>query len=509
MKKIAVLILVVLIFVGCTSVELPTPVPAISHYQIVNVNVVDVINSKIINAQDVEVQNGIIVSMLPHLSSGSNNAPILTIDGTEQFLIPGLWDFHGVLNQLSPYIDYPLYIAHGITSLRSILNCPNEDEVSIYPCMAEKFTWNTQVANGSLVGPRIAGSGTFPINGKSMLHPDSPSFHGGGSVADAIKIVEHYAEFQPELRPYSLKVYNNLSKDSYLALAASARDAGFDISGHKPRAVRIDEAITAGQRSFAHARLFLYECSVLKQELSEGQYWQLPLPEFYRLLLNNVDEESCQSIMQNMAANNVYLSPTLLTRRNDYLAVADKQELVQGLDYAHYMFAREWDEDIGKLKADIKTEEDVQTMLLFYQAASKSIGEAHRNGVKIMAGTDSYDIYVVPGFSIHEEMLLLHEAGLGNFDVLRAATLNTASYFGVQEKYGSIDKGKVADMVLLQENPISDIKNTTTIQTVFHGRQIYSQAAIGGLKQHAKTLANSHRVTQKLIWLFLQNPTGF
>lgn len=505
MKRLIFIIVIGLSLIGCA--KLPKPPNALHKYQINNVNVLDVINEKLLLNQQVTVTNGVIQRVsAEHKIQDKDTSQI---DGRGKFLIPGLWDSHVILNKLSDQIDFPLYLANGVTSVRSILNCPNEQETSLYACLADKKAWNDKVSSGQLVGPHILGSATFPINGTDRVHPDSPSFYGGRSVKEANQIVAYYQGFDEAIRPHSLKVYNNLEPEVYRQLVAEANQAGFKISGHKPRKLSLTDAISAGQYSFAHARLFLYECSSFSEELIAEKHWDKPLPEFYAILLDSYDADKCQHLYREFAESQAFLSPTLLTRRNDYLSLAGLKQDVYGIDYVPYMFEREWSEDIEVMQQAVTSPEQLAQIKRFYLQAAKTVADAYHSGATILAGTDSYDTYVVPGFSLHEELFELSKAGIDNFGVLQAATINMARYFEISDIDGSIDEGKVANMVLLNANPVEDIRHSRDIAMVFQGNLVFDQKQLEALKEHAKTEANSHGFSAQLIGLFIQNPTGF
>ncbi|GLR71971.1 hypothetical protein [Agaribacter marinus] len=117
---------------SCSQLKRPPVPPIIPHYVISNVNVIDVINERVDAAQYVEVIDGKItnISAIPINAEGLEH-----IDGSGKYLLPGLWDNHSTLLKFSPSLDYPLYVANGVTSIRSNLSCPNEEKASLYACM--------------------------------------------------------------------------------------------------------------------------------------------------------------------------------------------------------------------------------------------------------------------------------------------------------------------------------------------------------------------------------------
>lgn len=487
--------------ISCTTLPKPNTAAKTNSYQVVNVNLIDVINKTVHPNTTVIVKNGVISDIYSsdkNTNSTHHLTDIRTIDGAGKYLIPGLWDNHSTLLSFSAEVDFPLYIANGITSIRSNLSCPNEKENSLYACMSQKAKWQQEITAGKLLGPSLQGWGTFPINGKSKIHPDLPNFHAGRTIENAQLAVEHYANYPHDDRPYFLKTYNWIPKEAYFALNKYAQENGFEISGHLPREVTIEEAIEAGQRSIAHARLFTYNCSNIADEFRIRGKKLPPLTLLYPKLIKSFDAELCQQKYQHMAKHEIFINPTLMTRRNDYYGVAGMFDKMQGLEYAHYLIALEWEEDIGVHGEDLSAQ-DIKAFKDLYQLTASTIAQAQKAGVTILAGSDSWSEYNVPGFSLHEELQAMSEAGIDNYSILQAATINGAKYFRKEKTIGSIDIGKQADLVLLSANPVTDIKNTQAVDTVFKGSQVYEKSALDKMKADVKELANSHLLAAKIV----------
>lgn len=511
-----------LFFISCSTIKRAMPEKLTAHYKITNVNVIDVINETIKYNHDVVVENGIITSITPNDQSQTtdlikntakvnsiNNVNILTIiDGDGKFLIPGLWDNHSTVLKISPEIGFPLYIANGVTSIRSNLSCPNENKMSVYACMKDKVQWNKEIKSNNMVGPTIEGWGTYPITGTRKNHPDSPIYHSATTVEHAQQVVEHYAKYPEAQRPFFLKTYNWIKPEQYKELSRYAKQYGFELSGHMQRSLLLTDVVDAGQRSIAHARLFMFDCSTLSAELRAGKYKKIPLPELYRILISTFDEKECRAKYEYLAKSDIFLNPTLMTRRNDYYVVANKLNEIQGLDYVHYLMMMEFEEDSVKLGESLSSE-DIRAFKDFYSLSARSIAQAQKSGVKILAGTDSWSEYNVPGFSLHEELRALNDAGLDNYAILQAATINGAKYFRIADEVGSLDVGKRADMVLLDANPIENIKNAQVINIVFKGQEIYKKPKLKQLKNDVEELSDSHLLTAKILMMLLKNPTGF
>jgi len=141
----------------------------------------------------------------------------------------------------------------------------------------------------------------------------------------------------------------------------------------------------------------------------------------------------------------------------------------------------------------------------FYQKGLELTGAAHRAGVKILAGTD----YIVPGADLHRELVQLVAAGLSPAEALKTATLSPALYFGLETEYGSIGPGKVADLLLLEADPLADIRNTQRIRAVVFNGNLYDRRALDGLHARVRARAGSWSVACKILWRFLQQPVSY
>ncbi len=124
----------------------------------------------------------------------------------------------------------------------------------------------------------------------------------------------------------------------------------------------------------------------------------------------------------------------------------------------------------------------------------------------MLAGTDAGDTYVFPGFAIHDELLELVSAGLTPADALRSATIDAARFSGRHDEFGSIEAGKMADMLLLDENPLEDIRNTRRIAGLFFDGQYFDRPALDRLLTFAERQAGSVRVNLRLLWQAVNSP---
>ena len=260
-----------------------------------------------------------------------------------------------------------------------------------------------------------------------------------------------------------IKVYDRIPREAYFALAEEAERFGLAVVGHRPHAVSAAEMAEADQKSVDHARVFLHEAwpgaAALRQ--SAPGDWR----EDRIQMLAEHDSAMAQEIFAAFAEHGTWYVPTHLTRWSD--AYADDARVREDplLEYLHPLMRWQWLEDVDATVANDPSPQARETYRAFYRKGLELTGAAHRAGVPILAGTD----YVVAGADVHRELGHLVDAGLSPAEALRAATLDPALYAEREADYGTVEAGKVADLVLLDADPLADIAHTQRIRAVVFG----------------------------------------
>ena len=494
--RIALLILVALVALFAIGVAWPEPrleaVRTREPFAIAGVNVIDVRAGAVVPGRTVLVENGRIRAIGSEVPRG-----IRTIDGRGRYLLPALWDMHAHVYAVSPLLDLPLYLAYGVTNVRDMQGCPQPGDPFI-ACPEDKRRWTAEALSGARVGPRIVASTSWMANGPGMVRRlgDVPPYFDTATPEQARRFVRHFAG-----KVEAIKVYDRIPLDSYRALADEARRQKLDVVGHRPYAVSAVEA-SANQKSIEHARFLLHESFAGSAELrTRGTAWR----EDRRRMLDEHDPRMARGIFAAMKRNGTWYVPTHLTRWSD--AYADHASVREDplLRYLHPLMKRQWLEDVDELIAEDPSPAARETYRRFYRKGLELTGDAHRAGVKILAGTD----YIVAGADLHRELQHLAAAGLPPADVLRAATLSPAQYFGLDAQYGTVETGKVADLVLLTANPLTDIRHTQRIDTVVFNGNVYDRAALDRIDAHVRRQARSWTAGCKMIWRFVKNPAGY
>jgi hypothetical protein len=400
--------------------------------------------------------------------------------------------------KLSIHFHLPLFVAHGVTAVRDMGDCEDPLERG-QACLEDKRSWNEGVGRGELVGPRVMGIASFIVHGPSRRDEPYPAFFTPGTEDEARELARY-----AKTRGFDfLKVYDSLPRDAFLALLAEARAQSLDVVGHRPRTVSALEASRAGQRSMEHARLFLEECFPGAEELrSNGRRYTTA---DRRAMVDEHDGSMCNELFAAMRDDGTWFVPTHVTRRMDAFADDPTFRDDPRLHYLHFLQRRFWNEDADGMVADDPSPEGRKAYMDFYEKGLELTGAAYRAGVPLLAGTDANDTYVFPGSGLHDELEELVKAGLTPAEALTAATSSPARYFGVEAEYGSIAIGKAADLVLLRENPLSDIRNTRSIDAVILGGRLYRRGQLDALLAGVESSVRRPTLTAKLVWSYLWN----
>ncbi len=483
---------VLLLFIGVAAflvlAALPVPAPlaatpTLRPVVVSNVGIVDLQQGIVLPGRTVVIADGRINAVHEDdTATPPENAE--TIDGTGRFLIPGLWDMHAHHgSELSPQLTMPLFIAAGVTRIRDLGGGAS---------LQQKREWNTQIREGRLLGPRVMGQAGRII----------ASLPGVDAVGNLVASTDPRDEF--------LKVYNQVLPEPYFALLQSAKTKGVSVVGHRPRSVAAIDAARAGHRSFEHARLFLFEsfpgAAALRQRYlarytgQDSNSGSLESTDLRRAMIDEYDSEMFDAVVTAMIESGTWFCPTHITRKMDAFADDSTYRHDPRLKYIHFLQQVGWNLEADGMVGRDPSPRGRKAFMDFYRKGLELTGLAHQAGVKVLAGSDATDTYSFPGFGLHDELKELVQAGLTPLETLRTATLNPAEYFGLGSDYSSIAAGKVADLVVLDANPLSDISNSTSIHAVIYDGNVYRRDDLDNILDYVEKNASSWRIAARIIW---------
>jgi imidazolonepropionase-like amidohydrolase len=420
-----------------------------------DVSVVDTTGGPLLAHRTVVVRDGRIEEIRGADGSMSGKQSGMHVDGRGKFLIPGLWDMHvhmvfGDWFPLGKEVTLPLFVANGITGVRDM-----GGELEVLQ------QWRKEIAAGTLIGPRMVISGPM-LDGPKPRFPSSIAIttpEDGRRAVDDLK--RRGADF--------IKLQSLIPRDAVFAIAEEAHRQGITFVGHVPDSVRASQASNAGQKSFEHLIGIFEGSSPLEDQFikgikTEGQF------------LSTYDPKRAAALFALLAKNQTWQCPTLVWERGG--------NLIDQTDFASDTRAKyapaywkdvTWKRFTEEIMHDFNTD-DLATRKRFVEKELEVVNAMHRAGIPFLAGTDAPPgVYIFPGFSLHEELQRFVAAGFTPMEALQTATLNPAKFLGMDDRLGTIEKGKVADLVLLDANPLDDIRNTQRIAAVIVNGRYFSR----------------------------------
>ncbi len=455
---------------GLAGLAAPHPPSPPASLAITGVTIIDTAGGRALPGMTVVVAGDRIVGV----GESARLAPppsARVVDGKGKFLIPGLWDMHihAFFGDWVPggrEVTLPLFIANGVTGVRDMGS-------DLEPILAAR----RDVASGQLLGPRIVVSGPM-LDGPKTQFPSALPITTPESGRDAVAMLRRRGvDF--------IKIQSYVPRDAYFALAESCRKQGVVFAGHVPDAIRASEASAAGQRSFEHL-IGVFEGSSSAEDLFlEGKKGPA------RFLETFVPSKEA-SLAALLAKNRTWQCPTLFWERGQWLV--DVVDVTKDPDvrYAPESWrTKTWPEFSKGILKDLATD-PLPVREKFVQHELEIVARLSRAGVPFLAGTDTpAGVGVVPGFSLHRELEQFVAAGFTPLQALQTATLEPARYFERTADFGTVEKGRIADLVLLDADPLADIRNTRRIAAVVANGRLHTRAdldrLLAGIEARSRT----------------------
>lgn len=454
-------------------------IPKTGTIVIKNVDLLSPEGDSLISNQSILIEKGLI-SAIDSVIDISSEA--IVIDGKGKYLIPGLIDTHVHLFQ-SPN-DLLLYLANGVTEIRELIG--EEDHLK----------WRNEIEKGRIgpkmhvYSPRIGSFET--MEGWFMEYSQ-----GYANIQDATEAEKMVKEFHNNGYD-GIKIYSQVTKEVYGAINETATALKMPIVGHIPWKLELSDIWESNQNNIVHFEELMNALSrEFNPERVLGGFFGKE-EEFLKFV-----EERSSELTNKLIENEITLSSTLWLNETFARQPFEIEQVLkevqleyenpgisEGLSYIPQALG--WLPAVNryKLKEDLTKEKQKEYKKFWdtYTKACQMLATACiEKGVKIMAGTDANLTPAVPGFSLHDEFESLYNAGMSNAQVLQAATAIPANY--LKSNSGKIALGYDASLVLLDKNPLEDISNTQTINTVIARGQVFDRQLLDNIL-HAVKEAN-------------------
>jgi imidazolonepropionase-like amidohydrolase len=463
--------LLVLLLVALASARLTA-----QSLTITNATVVDVATGTLHPGTTVVIDGKRITTVGP---SGTNRPRGRVADATGMYVIPGLWDMHthayfGWPREFGDSYVLPLFIANGVTGIRDM----GSDLGAVLRARAA-------VAEHRLVGPRMVVSGP-------ML--DGPKVSFAASLAIATpdagrKAVDTLRKSGVDF----IKIQSGVPRDAYFAIADEAKQSGIPFDGHVPDAIRASEAVSAGQRTFEHL-IGIFEASTpdedafIKRRYGAGN--DSSANKFLAAFLDRYDPAREASVIQLLAKNRVWQCPTLFWERGQWLVDVIDYTKDPDIAYTPRTWVAKKFPSMQKAIGESMGTDPLAVRRRFVDHELDIVRKLHAAGVPFLAGTDTpAGVGVTPGISLHLELQRFVAAGFTPLEALQTATINPARFLAKTSDFGSVEPGRVADLVILRANPLEDIANTRAIAGVVADGRYWSQVEIAALRERLKRSA--------------------
>lgn len=446
---------------------------------IYNANVLSTDGTSFIPNQNVLIENGIISSIdtLSNKLSG-----IRKINGEGKFLIPGLIDSH--VHLFKSQNDLLLYVANGVTGIRELIG----QELHL--------EWRNEIENGRIgpdmyiASPRLGSFGT--VEGWFMNW--TQGFNNIKNAEEAESMVKEYAKKGYD----AVKIYSYLNEEAFNAVNEIAIQEGLDVVGHVPFDLELDDVINSNQSDIAHLEelmnAFRREYGDLKDQDGANEFLEY---------VRKRSEEVASSLIEN----DITITTTLWLTKSFVRQKFELDKVLQEVELVHENPGiSEWDEmipqglgwlpNVNRYKlTDGLSDEEKEWSKIFWttygEACQVILTQLAQDGVKILAGTDTNLPPTVPGFSLHDELVTMNNAGMSPAQVLQSATFIPAERLG--HKAGKIKEGYKANLVLLEKNPLEEMSNTRTINTVFLSGRILEREQLDQMLDAVKDANDSSR----------------
>lgn len=412
-----------------------------------NVTILPMDKNVQLSGQDVVIENGRI------LETGATgklkySKDAIIVDGTGKFLMPGLAEMHAHIppvEDINPMKEnLLLFLTHGITTIRGMLGHPKHLEL------------REMIASGQVPGPRFFTSGPS-LNGNSVSSP-----------AKGAEMVR-----QQKRAGYDfLKLHPGLSKEKFDSIAVAAKSVNIPFAGHVSYGVGVWHAARSGYSTIDHLDGFIEGIVPGIEQIAEKDAGLFGI-----FVADKADTGRIDSLMTVLKKNFIWVVPTQALTERWLSSEISTAELLAApeMKYMSAEQSRSW----AQAKDNFMNQPayNAEAVKRYNTLRRKLILACQRTGVGLLLGSDAPQVFNVPGPSTHHELVYMVNSGLSPYEALRSGTYNIGVFYG-DEKLGVIGKGAYADLILLDRNPLENIRNTQTIRGVMANGRWIAQAEI-------------------------------
>ncbi len=412
-----------------------------------NVHVLTMTSKLVLRNKNVYIKDGKISSIKDsHLDKKVSSH---VIDGSGKYLMPGMINMHTHLGDHPK--DLILYLTNGITTIRNMWGYEGFrfKQWLFGTRVFHHLDVKRKVESGELIGPRIFTAGPI-LDGEEPFLPNYLPQHALSDYTQIKKVIDDQVEKGYDF----IKIYSLLSKQNFDDIMAVADHHGIDVVGHVPDDAGLEHVLTSKIRSIEHLYGFINpykpELNVAKHDLNRLAH-----------LAANHDIWNCPTLIAHERLANIGMRDAF-EHEDQMKYVSNKQR--KGMRFLQNASQKVYD------KKGLKSNHDYMDQL--YDIVMKLKSE----GAGLLLGTDKALPYVVSGFSEHHEMQLLSQAGLSNYEIIQIATVNAAKCLRQEHQLGTVEVGKVADLILTEENPLEDLSTIKQHHGVMKEGVWYSRA---------------------------------
>ena len=465
------------LFLFCLLVLSCGPPPLEIDLLIKSGNIIDVVTGKMIEGKAIAINRDTVIAVIDENDLGQYHAKKV-VDAKDKFIIPGLWDMHVHFGGGDTLIEenknlLPLYIVNGITTVR---DCAADISPSV-------LQWRSEIEQGKLFGPSIFTSGP-KIEGDKSLWVGDLEVDTKEEATEALDLLQR-------MKVDFVKVTDNtLKPDLYLTILTEARRRGLKTSAHVPFALTLKQVSASGLGTIEHGSYLLKAGSTREQEITDKlASRKLTNREAMPLILESFDNEKAMAAFSEVSRNGTAVVPTLgISHTLAYLDQDDHHD-DEYLDYIGSGLRKTYEGRVIRAAKDDAAAVELRHRV--YEKTKSIIPLVQKSGMKIIAGTDAgyLNSFVYPGLALHQELELFTEAGLTPTEALQTATMNGPSFMGKESEFVTIERGKTANLVILNNDPLKNIRNTRDIDAVVLKGKIFGRQSLDSILMEVKRLA--------------------